>query len=129
MLKTTVIACLDHTLSSIGAVSNFTKHMWTHAKEQDFETKGDLHQWVRNNMEVSIQWKMSPISHMKTAATKQCRLCMKERVMLFNEYGRKAKPNSPRLLNSKDELHGACNCWTRFLRLYAVGNHGGADED
>ena len=44
---------LDNTLSSIGAVSNFIKHVWTNAKEQDFETKGDLHQWVCDNMEVS----------------------------------------------------------------------------
>jgi hypothetical protein len=62
---------LDHALSSVGKTSNFTKHMWTHAKEQTFETKGELHQWVRNNMEVSIAWKMNPISHMKTAATTQ----------------------------------------------------------
>ena len=46
----------------------------------------------------------------------------KERVMLFREYSRKAKHNSPKLLNSRDELHGACDCGSRFLRLRAIGN-------
>ena len=63
---------------------------------------------LHDNMEVSIAWKTSPISHMKTAATKHSSLCMKERAILFNEYGRNATPDSPKLLNSRDELHGGC---------------------
>ena len=93
---------LEKALASVGNVSNFTKHMWNHARQHHFETRGEIAQWVRENMTVDIAWKMSPISHMRTAATKHCRLCMKERVTLFFEFGKTPKPNSPNLMNSRD---------------------------
>ena len=56
--------------------------MWSHhSKEHDFEIRKEiLHfkKWVRDNMEVSMVWKMSPMVHMKTAVTIHCRLFMKD---------------------------------------------------
>lgn len=74
-----------------------------------------LQEWVRDNMYFSIAWKMSPISHLKTAATKNALVVS-------------VPPNSPNLMISSEELHGACDCETMFLRRYAVGDHGGAHE-
>jgi len=107
-------------------VSNFTKHMWSHAEEQDFQSKTALYAWVRENMEVDLVHKSNMISTMKTAGTKSCKLCMQERINLFFEFGKK-KTLTHNMMNSRTELYGSCSCKTRFLRLRAVGN-AGAEE-
>ena len=105
--------------------SNITRHMWAHTKDMPFETKRDMYAWVRDNWEVDIISTMPVTSAMKTAGTRHCQLCMKERVKLF--YAFHEKQTSHKLMNSRTELHGKCTCKTRFLRLSAVGN-AGADE-
>ncbi len=75
---------------------------------------------------MKILHKGSEINAVKTAGTKDCRLCMKERIKLFFVLGRK-KQKKFNLVNSKDEMGGYCNCKARFLRLKAVEG-GGADE-
>lgn len=64
----------------------------------------------------------SKINNMKTAGTKNCQLCMKERVELFHAFSKRSQ--TCKLMNSKNELYGQCSCKTRFLRLQAVGNEG-----
>ena len=112
--------------------SQFTRHMWSHAKDLQFEKRADLYAWCRENMEVDVLQKIPAISAMKSAGTKNCALCMYERVELFHGFHRqnmknKKSSNSPNLLKSRNELYSSCSCKTRFLRLTAVGN-GGADE-
>ena len=105
--------------------SNITRHMWAHCKDMHFNTKDELYTWVRKNWEVDILHKMPVTSAMKSAGTRFCSLCMKERVAIFNAmHNNKTSPN---LMNSRQELYGRCSCKTRFLRLCAVGN-AGADE-
>lgn len=42
-------------MSSIGIVSNFTNHMWSHAKVNDFETQEDVSlNGFKTNIAVSI---------------------------------------------------------------------------
>ena len=105
--------------------SNITRHMWAHCKDMHFNTKDELYTWVRKNWEVDILHKMPVTSAMKSAGTRFCSLCMKERVAIFNAMHN--KKNSQNLMNSRQELYGRCSCKTRFLRLCAVGN-AGADE-
>ena len=106
--------------------STFSRHMWRHAREHTFAKNGDCLDWVRNNIEVTILHKGSEINAVKTAGTKDCRLCMKERIKLFFAF-RQKKQKKNNLMNSKDERGGKCNCKARFLRLKAVEG-GGADE-
>ena len=106
--------------------SQLTKHMWSHAKNMNFPDKDALYTWVRANWEIEIVHKSSMISNMKTAGTKNCSLCMQERIQLFHAFNKKKTPTN-NLMNSKDEMYGQCTCKTRFLRLTAVGN-AGADE-
>ena len=62
---------------------------------------------------------------MKTEGSKNCNLCMQERINLFYDLGDKERCKT--LINSKSELFGVCSCKMRFLRLCAIGN-AGADE-
>ena len=96
------------------------------AKHIEFTSRKDLYEWIRSKREIEVLDKTSQINHMKTAGTKNCQLCMKERVELFHAFSKKKSPTR-NLMNSKNELYGQCSCKTRFLRLQAVGN-AGADE-
>jgi len=106
--------------------SNLSRHMWSHAKDMNFSSKSEMYQWIMRNWQIEIVYKGSIISAMKTAGTKNCSLCMKERVKIFHAM-RKKKTLSQNLMNSRSEMYGSCSCKTRFLRLKAVGS-GGADE-
>lgn len=116
---------LENEFNSIQC-SQLTKHMWSHAKHLKFQDKNALYAWVRAHWEVEIVHKSSMISNMKTAGTRNCSLCMQERIQLFHAFNKKKTPTN-NLMNSKDEMYGQCSCKTRFLRLTAVGN-AGADE-
>ena len=113
---------LENALKSI-KTSTISRHMWSHARRSDesFNSKGELYLWVRNNISVEILTKGSPVTQMRTAATKNCTLCMKEKISLFHHFGRK-RSRSHNLINSRNELYSKCSCRTRFLRLRAVGN-------
>ena len=83
MLKTTVNhESLGHSMSSVGTMSNFAKHMWTHAKEQTFETKGVLHQSPMGTR----QQKMSPLPTWRQMPQTLPPM-HEERCLLFHKYG------------------------------------------
>ena len=107
--------------------STITRHMWSHARrEPDFATRDELYLWVRKRISVEILHKSSPVTQMRTATTKDCKLCMREKTTLFRHFGRK-RSRTHNLINSRNELYAKCTCKTRFLRLKrAVGN---ADAD
>jgi hypothetical protein len=65
-------------------------------------------------------------TYMKSAGTKKCTLCMRERMALFYHFGKK-KSRTKHLMNSRKEMHGKCTCKTRFIRLRSIENEG-ADE-
>jgi hypothetical protein len=106
--------------------SQLSRHTWSHVKDMEFESKKELNKWIRRNWKIEVLHKTSLISSMKTAGTKDCRLCMQEKINLFHAF-RKKKYSKGNLLNSKTEMYGQCSCKTRFLRLVAVGDVG-ADE-
>ena len=99
--------------------------MWSHCQGLNFEKKEDLFKWCRGKLKVEVLHKGSAISMMKTAGSKNCSLCMQERINLFYDFGDKER--CKKLINSKSELFGTCSCKARFLRFCAVGN-AGADE-
>jgi cell pole-organizing protein PopZ len=117
---------LEPEYAKVAKVSQLSRHMWSHAKHIEFASRKELYGWIRSNWEIEVLDRTSQINHMKTAGTKNCQLCMKERVELFHEFSKKKSPTH-NLMNSKSELYGQCSCKTRFLRLQAVGN-AGADE-
>ena len=102
-------------------ISQLLRHMWSHTKDLEFESKDRLYYWIRHNWDIEIVSKMSMVLAMETAGTKNCALCMQERVKLFYAFNDKNKPN---LMNSRREMYGRCTCRTRFLRLSAFGNEG-----
>ena len=104
--------------------SQLSKHMWSHAKDKTFANSNELYSWVRHNWDIEIVARVNSFTAMKTAGTKNCSLCMQERVKLFYAFHDK---NNKKLMNSRKEMYGKCTCKTRFTRLSAVGN-AGADK-
>ena len=106
--------------------STLSRHLWSHCQHLDFETKSEVSDWCKRNLRLEIVFTGSAISLLKTAATKDCRLCMKERITLFRHFGKK-KSHKNNMMNSRKEMHGKCSCVTRFIRLRSVENES-ADE-
>ena len=92
----------------------------------DFSKNGELYEWIRKNWEIDILSKTSMINTIKTAGTRNCYLCMRERIEIFKAFQSEKKQKN-KLMNSRTEIFSKCTCPTRFLRLCAVGNEG-ADE-
>ena len=92
-----------------------TRYIWDKVEKQKFETTGEMYIWVRNNLEVTIVHQGSVSSRMKTAGSKNCSLCMAERMTIY--YDSNHKERSKYLMNKKSELYGRCSCTTRFHRL------------
>ena len=96
-----------------------TRHMWGHAEPMNFTTKKDMYAWIRSKWEVSIVSKLNVITNNKTADTRDCSLCMQERVKLFAAFHEKNPKH--KLMNNRTEFYTTCSCKTKFLRLSAVG--------
>ena len=105
--------------------TEITRHMWAHVEDMNFSSNKSMYSWIRSNWNCSIVSKSNIISNMKSATTKNCTLCMQERVKLFYAFNEKNPKH--KLMNSRQEMYSKCSCKTRFLRLSAVGPVG-ADE-
>ena len=66
----------------------------------------------RNHIVCSVIWEGNPISTVKTFGTKNCALCNRERLEIFKA----SKENPESLINSCNEIHGACRHKPRFHR-------------
>ena len=64
----------------------------------------------RNSINCSILWQGNPISAVKTFATPICTLCAKERLEILKQ----SKKNPGSLINSCDEIYGACRHNPKF---------------
>ena len=115
--------------------SELTKFMWrqveTHEETERegrlFETEGDVYKWVRSNLKISILYQQSLSSRMKTAGSKNCTLCKKEKLHIY--YNMNHPTKGKKLLNKRPELMTPCNCTTSFLRLVDLFERKrGADE-
>ena len=73
---------------------------------------------------MDILWKGNPITCVKSFGKINCSLCMKERLLILNALG--DKMDKKRLINSNNELYGACRHKPKFHR-YTTYNSS-ADE-
>ncbi len=121
--RTTVLRPLLEAQYANIETSQLSRHMWSHAKDLEFENKDRLYHWIRHKYwDIDIVHKSSMVSAMKTAGTKNCALCMQERVKLCYVFNDKA--NNNKLMNSRRELYRRCTYRTQLLRLSAVGDVG-----
>ena len=108
--------------------SAVTRHWWAHAKDMEFNSKKDMCTCIRHNITVNTKSRGKATTFVKTATTKYCALCMREKISIFyNLWKTKKKKGGEkdRFLNARSEVFGNCACKTRFLRLCAdVGNEG-----
>ena len=70
---------------------------------------------VRRLLRVGVVWKGNPIGCSKTFGTVKCRLCMKERILLFKN----RLKSSDLLLNNNLGIHQGCNC-VRKMRFHRL---------
>ncbi len=103
--------------------------MWLHAKVLSFDKKKDLYAWCHEIIEIEVVSLLKPQTAMKTAKTRGCLLCMKEKVQLFfNFFKQKAKTReeaqSKSLLNSRREEYSECNYRMSLLQLRSCGDKG-----
>ena len=68
---------------------------------------------IRNMSTFHIIWQGNPLSTVKTFGTPHCILCQQERLNIFK--WRKTKPS--KIINTCNELYGACRHKSRFHRL------------
>ena len=94
----------------------------------EFSSKKELYKHLRENVvKIEVVHQTSAVNHLKSAGTKNCKLCMQERINLFHAFSKKKNDDDPGIMNSRTELYSKCSCKTRFARLCAVENKG-ADE-
>ena len=116
---------LDKEIQAIPC-STLSRHLWAHCQDIGFSCKEEVSAWCRKTIQLEILSTGSALSYMKSAGTKKCTLCMRERMALFHHFGKK-KSRTKNLMNSRNEMHGKCTCKTRFIRLRPVENEK-ADE-
>ena len=88
----------------------FAKHFASH-----FEKGTKLNnKEVRNTMTIDTLWEGNPISCTKSFGKLSCTLCMKERLHILKALGDK---DETRLINSNNELYGACRHKPKFHRF------------
>ena len=95
--------------------SSFAKHMAEHFKEskkqEDFKIEAKD---VRDQLiSVEVIWQGNPISCTKSFGKTSCTLCKRERCLILEGLNN----NKQKMMNSRNELFGACRHKTRFHRL------------
>ena len=94
---------------------SFAKHFASHfPKGNNISTKD-----VRSKVTMSILWKGNPISCVKSFGKLKCSLCMKERLEILKALGDNSEK---RLINSNNELYGACRHKPKFHRYTTTTN-------
>ena len=67
----------------------------------------------RKNITCSIIWQGNPISVVKTFGTRNCGLCSRERIEILKQ----SRKNPDILINSYNEIYGACRHNPKFHRF------------
>ena len=95
---------------------SFAKHFASHfPKNEKIATKD-----VRAKVKMDILWKGNPILCSKSFGKLNCSLCMKERLLILKTLGDNAKK---RLINSNNELYGACRHKPKFHRYTTTNSN------
>jgi hypothetical protein len=102
---------------------SFANHFAGHFSGSDADATRPI---VREMLKVEIVWKGNPIGCMKTFGSNSCNLCMKERLAILNM----TRKNPKKLINSRNEICGACRHKTRFHRFHRQpkNNHPSTDD-
>ena len=108
---------------------SFAKHFASHFEKNDNKKKEIL---ISANQiwklgKIDILWQGNPISAMKTFGKLNCILCMNERLQLLKALKVDKMENTRKLINSSNELYGACRHKTKFHR-YQICETSSTDE-
>jgi hypothetical protein len=76
----------------------------------------------RNSIKCSIIWQGNPINVVKTFGTQNCALCNRERIEILKQ----SRKNPKSLINSCNEIYGACRHNPKFHRY--ISRTPGTDE-
>jgi hypothetical protein len=96
-------------LHQLGIKSDsYAKHFAQQFSNSDLPTP----EVQRNNISCEILWQGNPISVVKTFGTPKCALCNRERLEILKQS--RKNPNS--LINSCNEIYGACRHHPKFHR-------------
>ena len=90
---------------------SFAAHFADHFHKGTKVTNDEL----RRTMEYKIIWQANPISCMKTFGKLNCSLCMRERIEILRAFDQ--ADNEYLVINSNNEIFGACRHKTRFHRF------------
>ena len=94
---------------------SFAKHFASHFKDKEI-ARGD----VRKITSVDILWQGKPISCVKTFKKLNCSLCTRERLEIYQAMKKEKENNTNLLINSLNELYGACRHNPRFHRYCTI---------
>ncbi len=83
-----------------------------HFAEQLINFDNPSSKLIRNLFTISVLWKGNPLQAVKTFATPRCVLCNRERLEII----RRARYQQDNLINSHNEIYGACRHKPRFHR-------------
>ena len=76
---------------------------------------------------MEIIWQGKPISNVKNFGKLNCTLCMRERLEIYKALEKDKKNGTCNVINSRNELYGACRHIPRFHRYKNI-NDFSADE-
>ena len=98
--------------SSDSFAKHFASHFLTNKKTGNKISKAD----VRNLVEAEIIWQGKAIPVTKTFGKSDCRLCMRERIAIYQAVKNEKLEESKLLINSGSEMYGACRHKPKFHR-------------
>ena len=106
---------------------SFARHFALVSQIENKNKKKFANKDVREMMRMSILWYGNPISCNKSFGKWNCRLCMKERLIILEEMRKGKAAGTRHLINSASELYGACRHRPSFHR-YSVTQPTSTDE-
>ena len=95
---------------------SFAKHFAGHFNNNERIARGD----VRNITKIEILWQGKPISSIKTFKKLNCNLCTRERIEIYKAMKRDKENNTNFLINSLNEVYGACRHNPKFHRYCSI---------
>ena len=95
---------------------SFAKHFAGHFDNDERIARGD----VRNITKIEMLWQGKPISSIKTFKKLNCNLCTRERIEIYKAMKKDKENGTNFLINSLNEVCGACQCNPKFHRYYPI---------
>ena len=95
---------------------SFAKHFASHFKDKNSITRNE----IRNITNIEIIWQGNPISCIKSFKKPNCSLCNRERLEIYKAMKNDKENNTNFLINSSNELYGACRHNPRFHRYCSI---------